>query len=423
MNEKIAVMLLIDGVKIDILNQLIERGELPNIEHIIKSGSFDTVTSTFPTTTGCAHLPFLTGKYTGECNIPGGRWKEDTSRTYFRLFGKDMNDDCKKGIKTLYDYYRSANVCSPINRRASFSIPPIGQVICHLTNKWTMFDGFSLSITERLIKKDFDFIFTSLYAPDELSHRNGCFSSKVIDAYKFIDKRIGRLERVLKENCNDYLLILVSDHGITDTHTHIDLLKKIKLLGYSVQHYPYPFNFYNGRDVFVGESGNSMANITLNNKEIKPFIHELVNTKGMDLVIHKGEEIRVFKGDSEAILHKDGDKFKYEIVTGDPLGIAEYSNRWMDSDMAYNVTFDTQYPDSVVQILQLFESSRAGDIVVTSENGFDLRKFEIPEHRASHGSLNREHMLVPVITNLKSGPMVKRTKDVFGIVRDYISSD
>ncbi len=421
MNEKIAVMLLIDGARIDILDRLLKRGELPNIEQIIKIGSFDIATSTFPTSTGCAHLPFLTGKYTGECNIPGVRWKEGVSRTYFRLFGKDMNDDCKKEVKTVYEHFKSANVSSPIGRGASFSIPPVGQAICHVTNLWTIFDGFSVTVTERLIKRDFDFIFTALYAPDELSHRNNCFSSKVMDAYRAVDRGVGKLERVLKENYEDYLLILASDHGITDTHTHIDLVKKIKQLGYSVQHYPYPFNFYNGQEVFVGECGNSMANITLNKMKITPFIPELVNTEGVDLVIHRGEEIRVFKEDSEAILYKSGDRFKYETVKGDPLGIAEYSNQWMDEDTAYRVTYNTQYPDSVVQILQLFESNRAGDIVVTAENGFDLRRFEIPQHKASHGSLNREHMLVPVITNLKSTPNIKRTKDVFGLVMDYLS--
>ena len=79
-----------------------------------------------------------------------------------------------------------------------------------------------------------------------------------------------------------------------------------------------------------------------------------------------------------------------------------------------NLTRDTDYPDSVVQIRQLFASNRTGDLVVFPKEGFDLRaKYEWPEHKSSHGSLLKAHMEVPICTNLRLKSTSCRTVDVF----------
>jgi len=421
--EKAAVVILIDGADPSTLARLAHEGELPNISRLIKEGSFDVSTSTFPTTTGCAHLPFLTGKFAGECNIPGGRWKDDSgTRTYFKILGKNLNDDIDVNVKTLFDFFKSACVYSPIKKGSNLSIPPVGHPLCHLTNHWMFFDKIALSITERILRYEFDFVFTCLYSIDELSHRKGCSSPRVKNAYKVIDKKIGQLDNSLKQNYQDYLMFIVSDHGITDTYNHIDIVKIIKSLGFSVN--SYPFNLSKESDIFVGECGNSMANIYLNNgkSDCNDISSHLTKVPGVDLVAYNNEGIHVLKKETEALLHQKDGAVKYEPLKGDPLKLEEYSNEWLSEDEAHKLTLETQYPDSVVQILQVFKSPRAGDVIVTAENGFDVRKFEIPQHRASHGSFNREHMLVPVITNKKLNQGTKRTNEVFGIIKDYLSS-
>jgi hypothetical protein len=79
-------------------------------------------------------------------------------------------------------------------------------------------------------------------------------------------------------------------------------------------------------------------------------------------------------------------------------------------------TVDSDYPDAPYQLAHIFNSPRAGDLVLSATPGHDLRvKYEFPEHKASHGSLHREHMVVPIVTNIKlpEGPL--RTVDVFPI--------
>ncbi len=68
-----------------------------------------------------------------------------------------------------------------------------------------------------------------------------------------------------------------------------------------------------------------------------------------------------------------------------------------------------------------FESSRSGDIVVSAKPGFDLRaRLEFPEHRASHGSIIREHISVPIALNVKTRNSPARTADIYPTVLEHM---
>jgi hypothetical protein len=80
-------------------------------------------------------------------------------------------------------------------------------------------------------------------------------------------------------------------------------------------------------------------------------------------------------------------------------------------------TFDGPLPDAAVQLEQLFRAERAGDIFISARPGYDLRgRWEVPEHKSTHGALVPAQMHVPVILNhpIERGPM--RTSDVFPTV-------
>ena len=76
-------------------------------------------------------------------------------------------------------------------------------------------------------------------------------------------------------------------------------------------------------------------------------------------------------------------------------------------------TLGTDLPDAPRQLLQLFRSARAGDLVLAARLGADFRDaWEIPEHKAGHGSLIADHMAVPIAASipLPAGPL--RTVDL-----------
>ena len=115
----------------------------------------------------------------------------------------------------------------------------------------------------------------------------------------------------------------------------------------------------------------------------------------------------------EAFVGRDADgRVRCRAVSGDPLDFGPRSET--DAVPPLGDSLDSDYPDAAVQILQLFESPRTGDVVVSSKPGYDLRAtHENPEHRGSHGSLHRDHMLVPLLVSRKTRRDHARTADVF----------
>ena len=99
-------------------------------------------------------------------------------------------------------------------------------------------------------------------------------------------------------------------------------------------------------------------------------------------------------------------------------------NEMLSFEEILRETQNSDYPDAIAQIVQLFKSPRCGDIVISAETGYDLRKdYEYPEHKSSHGSLKREHMVVPLIINKKINDKNIRTVDLFPTILNYLGKD
>ena len=112
----------------------------------------------------------------------------------------------------------------------------------------------------------------------------------------------------------------------------------------------------------------------------------------------------------------DSLRFSYQFTGTDPLGYGvHYKN--LSSREALRKTYDTSYPDGIVQLWQIFKSERTGDLVLSAESGYDLRaRYEIPKHRATHGALIAEHLHIPLATNYPIAEQCIRSVDIFPTV-------
>ena len=111
---KKVIFLLLDGARSDILFEELKKNNLPNLKKIIDEGSHNEGVTVFPSTTGPAYIPFLTGTYPGPANMPGIRWfdknmyskrKFDSGshRSYVGFENIYFNSDIKKSYKTLFE--------------------------------------------------------------------------------------------------------------------------------------------------------------------------------------------------------------------------------------------------------------------------------------------------------------------------------
>lgn len=455
MNVRRCIFILADGARADVFNYLLKRGDLPNIaKYILEEGSYHDAVSVFPSTTGPAYTPYLLGKFPGRCNLPGIRWFDKTSfssnalslRSFRSYVGPEtffINSDLDtNGIPTLFETIpRSASILNEITRgikngedKTRF-IKAFYKMKSHFTDGTNEVDSAAGKMLLQSIKKDDpSFIFCVFLGIDTYSHQYHPYHKKVLESYRLIDKYIGLAGEFLtkEDKLENTLMIIGSDHGLTPTHSHFDLLNFIKGKGYKTLHYPNIFNHIHDADASCMVSGNAMAHLYFKNcsnwesntsiNELETVVSDLLENPAIDLVFGKNEQgeivIRSEKG--EASTKIENSHVYYKVNSDDPFGFSKMPEIF-DFDFLLEETINTNYPDALVQINQLFDSRRTGDLVVSASPGFDLRaNFEKPEHCSSHGSLIRDHMIVPLLFSKKTTEKYVRTTDVYPTVLNYL---
>lgn len=431
--DPLVLFYLIDGARPDVMKRLMDEGQLPNIHReVVEQGVFRTASSCFTSTTGPAYLPFLLGCFPGTVDIPGIRWLDKKEfaakkfgkyrlRSYNGIEGPWFNSDLPTDRKTLHELFdNSRNIYSMITRNLGADrdltrkTKLIRYLTAHLNDKWHRVDAAGQKKLMKCLDDRPDFIFAVFPAVDSFSHIHDPFDDDTTQAYINVDTYIGEAVEKLKKQgrWRNTLLIISSDHGLTSTHSHLDLADFFIDRGRDTLRYPLIFK--SKPDVSVMISGNAMGHVYLHDiiqdrplygsevhDSMGSLLHELTKREEIDFLSWRESEktFSVASSRGEALISRAPDGFTYIPGTGDPLGLGEMSKPLSQME-SLEATMNSEYPDALVQIAQIFSSGRTGDILVTSKNGYDLRdSWEWPEHHGTHGSLCREHMIVPMIMN------------------------
>ena len=456
----LVLLVLADGVRSDVLRALCASGDMPNIaRHVLAEGSYHEGVTVLPSVTDVAYLPMLTGQYPGPANMPGIRWVDKSRfasgnvfvaghRTYIGASHLRFSDDLPDGLETLFELCPDSlavrsdirrGLSSGLNRFYGISGPFV--FFAHYLQRADFVDRIGTgSLLRALRRKGRDlprFAFLPLIDVDYTSHARGPKHDRTISAYRRIDSVVGGvIDRLKKMGVWDRThLLLSSDHGHSETTTHLDLNGLISSLGYSVFEHP---NIYRRRvDAALMVSGNSFANIYLPSEgrwqgaltaeelegQHRPLLDGLCQRVEVEWIAYRQDDasIKVVSGAGMALLGREGESYVYRYEGSDPLQLRLSHTTIRDSE-ALAATVESRFPDALVQIWQLFASERTGDIVVTAKPGYDLRSWrEWPEHHSSHGALCWEHMKVPILSNrplASEGPV--RTVDIFPTVIDSL---
>ena len=467
------IFIIIDGAPYATFKGLLENGDLPNIQkYVVDRGSLNKAVSVFPSTTGPAFIPFFMGLYPGTANIPGIRWlsksnfhpphrfKRPGVCSYMGIDGLRFEADLPPNFPTLFNFFSPvsniynllARGCPPAKNRTRW-IKPFAYTYAHFSHRWRFVNQIAIRQLHKSAEAGDKFIMCLFPAVDTLSHHHSTQSPQVLQTYQEIDTAIGKLVDSLQKanTLKETLILITSDHGMTDTHTHIDIPQHLDDGGWRCLHYPKVWR--QGAVSASMVSGNGMTHLYFKNSsngsdwgERTPFeqLHQMgvvtsvIELEGLGFVAGQSEmgdiivQSRTGQGrischlpdtvhenrQSRSTTSKSTDalRYSYEFTGTDPLGYGVYYKN-LSSREALRETYDSAYPDGIVQLWQIFNGERTGDLVVSAENGYDLRaRYEIPEHHATHGALIAEHMHIPLATNYPIAEKCIRSVDVFPTV-------
>lgn len=453
-------MIMLDGARPDVFDDLVEAGDLPNISrYILQPGGRAPAVTVFPSTTGPAYLPFLTGCYPGTTNIPGirwldpsgygGRWLRDRRfvRSYCGPQGPLFDSDVSSEIASIFDLEPdSAAVCTPFTRGLEAgrvfgcTSRALRGATAHYTKSYEPVDrGVARSLI-KLAPRGHRFVFAVFPAIDGLTHSYHPRHTRVLDAYREFDEHLGAYLRTCGDpDPSEHLVALVSDHGAMKVDVHTDIAAALE--AWDITTLRHPFKLW-GRNpkAAVMVSGNAAAQVYFTPGKRRPYrwnmsqieggrvdgipsdlITKLVESPGVDVLAGvEGEDVVVVSRAGRATLEtREDGTIRYRPVTADVLELGDFPQERTADEWLW-ASFDSPRPDAPVQLTQIFRSHRAGDLILSAAPGFDLREeWEVPEHKSGHGALRADDMRCLVAANHQlEGPL--RTADLYPIILEHL---
>lgn len=452
-----AIFLLLDGARADVFHELLVEGQLPNVaRYVIEKGGVADASTVFPSVTGVAYAPFLTGVYPERSNLTGVKWmdrevyaRRRLSVSRFRNYtgpGHFMMDrDLSRDVTTLFELLRpSSNIFGTISRgtgvrRNAFLFRRVPWAMHYLlTGDWAPIDARANALLLKAAERRRErFTFHTTLQVDEHSHSDGPFSPRVREGYRAFDRCVGALiSRLRMKGSLDRTLITIgADHGHGEVRGHFDLEMFVEQRGLQTLYYPHKaFRRWFDCEAACMVGGNSMGHIYLRGQgwgnaetgeerltKAPGLVDALLGEDAVDVVAWIESEdgaVRVRSRRGSASIRLDGPRVHYAVAAGagDPLGLPPLPAT-MTRTQALALTKESSYPDGLVQLAQIFGSPRTGDLVVSAAPGWDLRGHHMShEHRSGHGSLHRDHMRVPFAMSHPFDTSAVRTVDAFPMI-------
>jgi hypothetical protein len=441
------IVLVADGARLDAFQGTLS--EYPALRRLRDEGGLHPVSTVFPSVTGPAYTPFMTGRFPGPIGVPGIRWYDRTrlacgwpsySRSYVGIQFRQFDADLDHTAPTIFDLVpNSIGALSvitrglhPSRRLGTLTARSAARVaLTHFRGKaerWLDVDREVMEAIPRRVREERpDYVFAALAGVDKASHAFGHESALAHEALGIVDATAARLRRDAESGgwWDDTHLFVVSDHGHSPVTQHEDLVRVISNMGLRVMAHPWVLGLPSDAAVMV--SGNAMAQVYLEpSRRERPWwpslaarwesvADRLLHRASVDLMLlpHSPSLCEVRSATrGRAMVERDRHVYVYRRTSGDPLGLGgDISGT---ADETHVALADTDYPDAIVQIVTLAGSSRAGDIILSATPGWDLRaRYEPIPHRSAHGALHRDHMIVPLLMNRRPARAPRRTTDIF----------
>lgn len=405
--DNITIIIIIDGLSDKFFREQIAKA--PNLYHLLTTGAYYLKNTTcLPSCTGIGHAHILTGVNADKHHICGLNFLNKQNHTHFNGLATNietlLNAGLSNEIKTIFENntkVKSASIWNPVTRGADITFPYYKTWYRHAAQ---------MAISQ--IKSGARIITIWYPLLDPIGHYLGNEHSFRKFWWHRIDYQIGILYRWLMQEkyLEKSMIYITSDHGQTKVNQKLDLYKYFRNMGYTTlgkDHISIAGEISSSDyDIFICRNGYRFAHLYFGNKisseEILKIKKLLLSEKAVRNVFTKvGNMIVVESRFGRGIIcvtNEQIPKYSYKVVQGeDPLMYDDITlyNRNLSEDAWKGLTMYSESPGVVPQIFQLMSSENAGDITVAANAGYH---FSAIPHKAAHGGLESEELIVPTIT-------------------------
>jgi|GEM_PF-3980816 len=410
------VFLLIDGVSSSTLETLIDNGSLPNIALLTKEGSFfNNVVSSFPTVSGPAHVPLITGITPTSIDLIGhNQFIRKTGKLENYLLYYKQLDERLKDLPSLYKHYtNSVSVAEPVRANATAYRRNL-----FLLADWAKIAGpanaYVLYSVDREYRRGRDLIVAWLHETDGFAHRSKR-KEYVSESLQRLDRWLGKFMLSMDKETT---IVLTSDHGMEWTDGKpFSVPGALKQAGLSRGQYKYYLDGGAFCQLYIKKDGSFATR--QNESHLGELPNKLAQHPEFDLVLYRRSTpngmVAVIKNQKgTATVTKQNDRYRYSIEQGsDPLGYASLPPE-MTAQECIVSTGHTAYPDGHFQIFELLNAPSSGDIILTGARGKSLNM--LTKH-AVHGGLHRSQSITFILSNARLGSTSNGTHDVPSCIR------
>ncbi|MBL0940083.1 MAG: alkaline phosphatase family protein [Gemmatimonadaceae bacterium] len=453
------LLIVADGVRPDVLAEEITAGHTPALAELAARGGQHTVTSSFPSVTGPAYVPFLMGRHPASVGLPGLRWYDRArtlswaftpTRSYAGIDIWHVDRDLAPDAPTLLELAQPSlsGMCmlsrgathGRIGRSTAWMIRGAPVHFRGDLRGWQRVEQMATSaFFDRFSAVQPRASVLAITSADKYAHKFGPHSDEVRSSIADIDRAVSMAHAIADRDHwqNPLHVWVVGDHGHEAITQHEDLHGWFVARGFRVL--AHPQLTVRNPDVALMVGGNAMAHLYLEPASRtrhwwphyatrwESMVDALVARESIDLaaVALDSTTVRVTQaGRGTAHITMTGEdheaRFSYRPITGDPLGLGG-SHTALDRSDAWMVTRQSPYPDALMQLLLLVTAPRSGDIVLSASTGWDLRaRYEPVSHVSTHGALLREQMQVPLLLDIPTQREPQRTADVVPSALDLL---
>ncbi len=453
--DRCGLVFWVDGLDIEHYQRLLAAGKLPNISrYLVERGvTVRGALAALPTITYANNVSFNTGLLPGHHGIVGNKWFDRGSLIYhdYSVIEAYQQVDEDFRATTIYEALSgdlTATILTPVRRGATRNIDNWASAgvawyfgLHETVNRLTTVRFELIADVANRAGRWPKFIMAYFVTPDTLGHSDGPSSDEYTAMLLDVDRQIGHICQSLAAAgiLERTYVTLVSDHGFVDTPQHFPVgdyfRRTLKIptcdrrYGRNVAYEKRLAHFGKARAVVV-TGGDRRCAIHLRAGEqwherptgdqIDAFGRPeaeaprdalsklLVSHPAVDLaVVRLGpDSVRVMSKSGTGVIDRklveDKKKYRYAVLAGaDPLGYQACAKtaRLMDgqhhSGGAWRwASSETDRPDLIVQLIELNDSPRSGDIALFAADGWDFGHTE-PVNRGGHGGLLRHEIIVP----------------------------